>query len=88
MTCKCNCRHIMRQLSFNTDLLFKGKIKNIEIDNLIKYYNTYDDFDDFNHMVHQILTKECANSLFLKLKTCKCCNRHQTNRPKWKSSIL
>ena len=81
--CDCHCRHILRMLKTASDNGFNGD-KNYDIDQLNIMYNfEWADYVDYANMLSCNINQITAYNIYLKLKNCNCCDKHQINKPNW-----
>jgi hypothetical protein len=78
--CDCHCRHILRMLKTASDNGFNGD-KNYDIEQLNKMYNF--EWGDYANMLSCNINQITAYNIYLKLKNCNCCHKHQINKPSW-----
>jgi len=78
--CDCHCRHILRMLKTASENGFNGD-KNYDIDQLNKMYNF--EWGDYANMLSCNINQITAYNIYLKLKKCNCCHKHQINKPSW-----
>ena len=78
--CDCHCRHILRMLKTASDNGFNGD-KNYDIEQLNKMYNF--EWGDYANMLSCNINQITAYNIYSKLKSCKCCDKHQINKPSW-----
>tara|TARA_B100001094_G_scaffold265180_2_gene267546 strand:+ start:129 stop:350 length:222 start_codon:yes stop_codon:yes gene_type:complete len=55
--------------------------KNYDIDQLNKMYNF--EWGDYANMLSCNIDQITAYNIYLKLKKCNCCLKHQINKPRW-----
>jgi len=55
--------------------------KNYDIDQLNKKYNL--EWGDYANMLSCNINQITAYNIYSKLKSCKCCDKHQINKPSW-----
>jgi|TARA_B100001094_G_scaffold312275_1_gene348777 hypothetical protein len=63
-----------------SDYGFNGD-KNYDIDQLNKMYNL--EWGDYANMLSCNINQITAYNIYVKLKNCNCCDKHQIKKPSW-----